>query len=204
MTSLRWSLHGSRRTSLLFIALVMSPRRSIAAMSPTWYTSSRRCHRRTRPHAISFGTWKTLNASAVTPRRLSWCVAIPKSPSLSFSPAQTKTLNGVRSRCSAWPRCRASSAPRTAAISRRTKRSDCAPRWASHAPRSPCSAYSSARQYRTSSPSASAKRSRTRSARSSRASRSAKYASRSQPDIRSLILMHTCPGNAGPPIVVAR
>ena len=43
----------------------------------------------------------SLNASAVTPRRVSWCVAMPKSPSLSCSCSHTNTLNGVRSRCSA-------------------------------------------------------------------------------------------------------
>src|SRR6058998_1231911 len=65
--------------------------------------SSRCCQRRTLPQAISLGTLNRLKASAVTPRWLSWCVAIPKSPSFSCSFSHTKTLNGVRSRCSACP-----------------------------------------------------------------------------------------------------
>src|SRR5258705_226999 len=50
----------------------------------------------------------------------------------------------MRSRCIVCPRCSALSAPSTAAISRRTKRSDCAPLRASQTLRSPWTAYSSA------------------------------------------------------------
>lgn len=36
MTSLRWSLQGRPRTALLFIKRTVSPRNSIAAISPIW------------------------------------------------------------------------------------------------------------------------------------------------------------------------
>src|SRR5712691_2767726 len=176
-----------------------SPLISMPSSCPTWYTSSRACHLGTARARMSLGAVSAFIVRAVIPRRSLCCRTIPKSPSFRRRPSQTKTFSGVRSRCSAWPRCSFPSTSRMPAISRRAVVSD-------HplgerdrkALRSPWRAYSSVRQYSTC-PSGriNGNVSKTRIARGCPSSSCPKYASRSHPSMRALTLMQTISGTTG-------